>query len=162
MSKRYAFQFFFFVAVCCFAACVSKDPAVNVIDYSGKEAREAFVALNLDSIYTNLLGSEETEEEADSLYQDWLKFNEELASMIRDKNFDWGTEDSSIVLWNRVYCDGDGKINYYLYYIRDSLANNAAKDRYATFIKENISTLKYPVKRDFKYAQCGSYRHKNY
>ena len=133
-----------------------------IIDYSTKEAREEFQTMKLDSTYTNLLGSEKSEAEADSLYQSWMDFNKELAQLIRDNNFDWETQDSSIILWNRVYCQNDGTIDYYLYYIRDSIVNEKVAEKYGEFIGQHISEMKYPVNRDFKYAQCGSYRHKNY
>lgn len=161
MINRYTFIVFAGFIVC-MLACSHEKFSVTVIDFSERETREAILASDLDSVYTNLLGTEKDETEADSLYNDWMRFNAELADMIRDEKFDWGTEDSSIILWNRVYCDGDGKINYYLYFIRDSLVNKTAKERYGAFIEENIAAIKYPVKRDFKYFQCGSYRHKNY
>ena len=161
MINRYTF-FVFVSLVVCMLACSQEKSSVTVIDFSKRETREAILASDLDSVYTNLLGTEKDEAEADSLYNDWMRFNAELADLIRDKKFDWGSEDSSIILWNRVYCDGGGKINYYLYFIRDSLVNETAKERYGAFIEENIASIKYPVKRDFKYFQCGSYRHKNY
>lgn len=164
-GKQHFFIFFLIALPIIFVlfSCNRKNKSEPVIiDYSTREARDQFQTLNLDSIYTNLLGSEKNEAEADSLYQSWLAFNNELAQMIRDKHFDWGTSDSSVILWNRVYCHGDGTIDYYLYFIRDSLVNKQVGENYAEFIRQNISNLKYPVIREFKYAQCGSFRHKNY
>jgi len=143
-------------------ACNKNSKPPVIIDYASKQSYEYFQSLHLDSAYTNLLGSEKSEAEADSLYEAWYAFNKELAQMIREEHFDWETQDSSVILWNRVYCQGDGTIDYYLYYIRDSLINEKVGKKYGEFIGQHISNLKYPVNRDFIYAQCGSYRHKNY
>jgi len=161
--RRLLFLVGLLITAAIFVYSCSPDLKVPVvIDFSTKESREQFQSLNLDSIYTNLLGTEKNEAEGDSLYQSWLGFNEELAQMVRDNHFDWGTTDSSVVLWNRVYCQPDGTIDYYLYFIRDSLVNELSKQRYGEFIQQNISAIKYPVIRNFKYAQCGSFRHKNF
>ena len=144
------------------SSCEEKTNTPVIVDYSVKETRDQFELLKLDSVYTNLLGTEKDEAEADSLYRSWLNFNRELAKMVRGKQFDWETADSTVILWNRVYCQPGGAIDYYFYYITDSVINQQVGKEYGEFIGKHISGLKYPVVRNFKYSQCGSYRHKNY
>ena len=161
-AKKRLFLFLCFTAIIVLITtnCVNNsDNYPVVIDFNQQENRESFAKMNLDSVYINLLGSEINEAEGDTFYVRWLAFNKQLADLVKSNNFDWGIEDSSVIIWNRVYCDGNGNIEYYLYNISDTTVLVERKIAFGEFIKTQLPYLKYNVQKDEKYAQCGSYRH---
>lgn len=159
-KRLFLFSCFIVINVLISTNCVkTKNNYPIVIDFSQQENRESFAKMNLDSVYINLLGSESNEAEGDTLYIRWLAFNKHLAELVESNKFEWGIEDSSVVIWNRVYCDGNGNIEYYLYNITDTTVLEERIIAFGEFMKIQLPYLKYDVQRDEKYAQCGSYRH---
>ncbi|MEN8116760.1 MAG: hypothetical protein ABFS16_07255 [Bacteroidota bacterium] len=163
IKKHLLFLFSLTIFIFSFTNCNKhKNNFPVVIDFSTKEARDEFSKLELDSLYINLLNTVTNEQEGDTLYQRWLDFNSQLADTVKANNFNWGTKDSSVIIWNRVYCAENGKIEYYLYNIVDSTISQDQKVAYGAFIKTKLPLLKYNVQREYKYAQCGSWRHYTY
>ncbi len=150
------FLFIFFVG-CTNTENVNRKPVV--FDLSEREIRMNFDFEKYDSVYTNLLSTVTNDAEGDSLFNLWVDFNNELANIIKDNHFDWGSADSSVILWNRVYCSPEGNIEYYLYNVIDSTVSAEQKAAYGDFIQDILPDLKYPLARNYKYAQCGSKRH---
>nr|WP_321356729.1 hypothetical protein [uncultured Draconibacterium sp.] len=138
----------------------------EVYNLSEKEIRMAFDFEKLDTVYTNLLSTATNDAESDSLFNIWLGYRKQVENLIKDNHFDWGTTDSSIVLWDRVYCTPEGEVEYYLYYVLDTTFQNTIPAErtaaYGDFIKEQLPRLKYPLTREYKYAQCGTKRYHNY
>lgn len=145
--------------VICWSCSVKNTEEPLVFNFGTQEGRDIFNQLDNDSLYTNLIGTEKDEAEADTLYQRWLGFNKELAKTVKSNNFNWNTKDSAVILWNRVYCNGKGEIEYYLYMIRNENVSEETAKAYGDFIKTQLPNLKYDVQREYKYAQCGSFRH---
>jgi len=71
------------VMLFCFGCTFQKKKNPVVVNYGNKIARAEFVALELDSVYVNLLTTAQTEEEGDTLYIRWLSFHKNLASRVR-------------------------------------------------------------------------------
>lgn len=146
------------IAVCW--SCAKEEKKIpQVFNFGTQEGRDVFNSLDNDSLYTNLIGTEKDKAEADTLYQRWLGFNKELATRVKSNDFNWGTKDSAVILWNRVYCNGDGEIEYYLYMVRNENVSEETAQAFGEFVKTQLPDLKYTVQRDYKYAQCGSFRH---
>lgn len=130
-----------------------------VVNYGDATAHAKFNTLELDSVYVNLLSTIQNEKDGDTLYNRWLSFHKNLAQRVKDKNFNWGKKDSSVIIWDRVYCNPDGKIEYYIYNVIDTTVTEERKMAYGELIKSLDPPLKYNVSRETQYAQCGSYRH---
>lgn len=130
-----------------------------VINYGDKTTRSEFNAMKLDSVYVNLLTTAQTEAEGDTLYNRWLSFHKKLAKRVKEENFNWGKKDSSVIIWDRVYCDREGNIQYYIYNVLDATVTEERKIAFGKLIQSLDPPLKYNVSREAKYAQCGSYRH---
>jgi hypothetical protein len=149
----------FLAVILCFGCTFQKKENLIVVNYGNKIARAEFEALELDSVYVNLLTTAQTEEEGDTLYKRWLSFHKDLAKRVKEEKFDWGKKDSSVIIWDRVYCDPDGKIEYYVYNIIDTIVTEECKVAFGQLVKSFDPPLKYNVSRESKYAQCGSYRY---
>ena len=146
------------IVICCSCALEEKKEPL-VFNFETQEGRDIFNSLDNDSVYTNLIGTEKDKAEADTLYQRWLRFNRELAQTVKANNFEWGTKDSAVILWNRIYCNGDGEVEYYLYMVRDTSVSEKTTHAFGELVKTQLPNLRYNVQREYKYAQCGSFRH---
>ncbi len=143
---------------------INKKPVV--FDLSDRDTRMNFDFEKYDTVYTNLLNTATNDAEGDSLFNLWVEYRKKLESVIKENHFDWETTDSSIILWDRVYCTSKGEVEYYLYYVLDTAFQNTISEErrfaYGDFIKEQLPQLKYPLTRDYKYAQCGTIRYHIY
>ena len=150
-----AFTTLFFFVGC----TIQQKENLIVVNYGDKKARAEFDALELDSVYINLLTTVQTEEEGDTLYNRWLSFHKSLANRVKEEKFDWEKKDSLVIIWDRVYCDPDGNIEYYIYNVLDTSVTEERKIAFGKLIKSLDPPLKYNVSKEIKYAKCGSYRH---
>lgn len=142
-----------------FVGCTFQKEKMLVINYGDITTRAEFDAMELDSVYVSLLTTAKTEEEGDTLYSRWLSFHKNLAKRVEEEKFDWGKKDSSVIIWDRVYCSPNGKIEYYIYNIIDTTVTEERKIAFGKLVESFDPPLKYNVIRETKYAQCGSYRY---
>lgn len=119
----------------CFACTFQKEEHPIVINYGDKTARAEFDAMELDSVYVNLLTTAQTAEEGDTLYNRWLSFHKNLADRVKEEKFEWGKKDSFVIIWDRVYCNPDGKIEYYIYNIIDTTITEERKIAFGKLIE---------------------------
>lgn len=119
--------------------------------------------LNLNDSYNNLLNPKfSSEEDYKEVLKTWNDFHQQVGKIVKENNFDWGTKDSSVVVFNRIYFNKKGEVDYYTFKIGNKNVSKAKRIEYEKLLSENISKVKIDLKRDVQYAQCGKVRYKNY
>jgi len=143
----------------------NKNRKPIVFDLSDREIRMNFDFEKYDTVYTNLLSTVTNEAEGDSMFNLWVGYREKLENVIRENHFDWGTYDSTLIFWDRVYCTPKGEVEYYLFYVLDtahqSIIPEERRAAYSDFIQEQLPGLNYPLTRDYKFYQCGTKKFQN-
>ncbi|MGK7389949.1 MAG: hypothetical protein ACNS60_06345 [Candidatus Cyclobacteriaceae bacterium M2_1C_046] len=135
----------------------------KVINVSDKKELEHFNKLNLDEVYPNLLDPRNvSDEEAKAVYKSWGEFHQKVMAFMKEQDFDWDVQDSTIALVNKIYFNKNGTVDYYAFNVLNPSVSDAKKEEFKKVITAFSANVKLELDRDSKFAQCGKTRYINY
>ena len=134
-----------------------------VISFDDKPAFADFTKLNLDDKCVNLLDPRNTPAaERESVVNAWSTFHKKVNTYLTEQNFSWEVPDSTIRIYNRIYFDKNGNVNYYVFNINTPSVSEAKKAEFQRLLKMFSKDVQLGLKREEQYAQCGSIKYLNY
>lgn len=140
---------------------ISKQPIV--ISFNNKAAFNKFKTLNLDSTYTNLLDPRNV---SPSEYQEvtaaWSNFHNKVNNYLHEINFKWEVTDSAITVFNRIYFDKNGAVDYYAFKVLNPGVSEEKQLEFEKILKQFSNEKTLNLKRDSQFAQCGKTKYINY
>jgi hypothetical protein len=110
---------------------------------------------HLDSIYKSAVHSEpakavfKTEAEQQKLAEAYVKFLTDFGSFLLKNHFKW---ENATRGWNRIYIAPNGKIDYFLYSLRDLPAEK--EQEFNRLLNLYVKDHKFPITAPVKFAQC--------
>ena len=120
-------------------------------------------SMNLDSIYPNLLDPQNsTEANYKEVQQSWSDFHQQVSQYLKDKEFDWEVQDSTITVFNRIYFSEKGTVDYYTFKIMNPSVLPEKRLEFQTILKKFSENIALDLIRDGQYAQCGKTKYLNY
>jgi len=135
----------------------------KVINFDNKTEFNDYRKLNLDSLYPNLLDpSKSTETEFKAVIKSWSEFHQKVSSFMKDEDFTWSVEDSTISIVNKIYFNKTGSIDYYVFRIINPSISISKKLEFETVLQKFSKSIRMNLTRDSKYAQCGKTKYINY
>ena len=138
-----------------------KNP--KVINFDNKLAFNDFSKLNMDDKCINLLDPRNTaEDERESVINSWSNFHKKVTKFLEEENFDWEVPDSTIRIYNRIYFDKDGNINYYVFNIKNPSISMEKKVEFENVLLKFSKNVQLELQRDQEFAQCGKTKYLNY
>ena len=141
----------------------NSDKAPVVVSFENKIAFNEMKKLNLDSIYPNLLNPRNvTESEYKSVTKSWSEFHQKMSKYIKEEEFTWEVQDSTIKISNRIYFDKNGNVEYYSFRIQNSNVTSEKRLEYEKLLLKFSEKEKVDLQRDNKFAQCGNIKYRNY
>ncbi|QCK16698.1 hypothetical protein DCC35_19145 [Mangrovivirga cuniculi] len=139
----------------------NKTTNIKPITFSLAEEEELkkLDSLNLDSSYANLLSpAYNSEENIKEVRRSWSKLHQDLGKYLVEQNFNWGINDSSISLFNKIYFSEDGTIDYYAFKVITPSVSDDKVDEFELLLKEFSSEVKLDLNQKKNFAQCGKSR----
>ena len=134
-----------------------------VVSFDNELAFTEFREMNLDSTYTNLLNPRNvTESEYKDVTESWSKFHKKVSKFIKEENFKWEVNDSTISVANRIYFDKKGTVDYYSFRILNPSISADKRAEYEKLLQKFSKEIKLDLKRNEQYAQCGKIKYLNY
>ena len=135
----------------------------KVIDFDNKLAFNDFSKLNLDDKCVNLLDPKNTSEaERESVINSWSNFHKKVSKFLLEEKFDWEVPDSTISIYNRIYFDKNGNINYYVFNINNPSISEGKKAEFETVLAKFSKSVQLELQRDQAFSQCGKTKYLNY
>lgn len=142
-------------------SCKEKQKS-KVYNLDNKVISEKLKPLKLDDRYANLLNPQISGDEFQVIYKSWGEFHTSIGAFVNKENFNWGVADSTITLVNKIYFDKTGKVDYFLFKVRNENVTNTKKEAYQKLLNKFIKNMRVNLKRDSQFAQCGKVEYKNY
>lgn len=155
-------NFVLVILLICFISCKQEQKNKVVYNLDDKEQSDKVKLLKLDDQYANLLNPQVSNDEFKTVYSSWGDFHKEIGKYINQENFNWEVADSTITLVNKIYFDKEGKVEHFLFKVRNENVSNAKKEEYQQLLNKFIEDKKVNLKRDKQFAQCGKVKYKNY
>ncbi len=119
--------------------------------------------MNLDSAYSDLLNRKNLiDSERTIVYKAWSEFHKKLSKYVKQVKFDWEVPDSTITIFNRVYFDKNGYVDYYKFKIKNSSISTKKIKEYEKILQKFCKKEKLDIERPEKFAQCGTIIFQNY
>lgn len=119
--------------------------------------------LNLDSLYPNLLDpSNSSEAEYKIVIKSWGNFHQKVTKFMKEEDFTWSVEDSTISIVNKVYFNKNGTIDYFVFKVMNPSISDSKKREFESVLQKFSGSITMDLTRDSKYAQCGKTRYINY
>lgn len=143
------------------AALAPKQPIV--ISFNNKAVFNKFKTLNLDSTYTNLLDPRNV---SPSEYQEvtaaWSDFHNKVNNYLYEIDFKWEVTDSAITVFNKIYFDKNGAVDYYAFKVLNPGVSEEKQIEFEKILKQFSKEKTLNLKRDNQFAQCGKTKYINY
>ncbi|HLV13749.1 MAG TPA: hypothetical protein VKY41_01115 [Xanthomarina sp.] len=138
-----------------------KEP--KIVSANNEMAYNEIKKLNLDSTYTNLLDPRNVSEpEYKMVMKSWSEFHKNISQFLIDENFKWEVPDSTITIFNRIYFDKNGTIDYFTFKIKTPSVSDEKQTEYEKILLKFSKQVKLNLKRPEQYAQCGKTKYLNY
>jgi len=143
-------------------SCQQKQKDPFVVHVKDKKAYAEIKKKNLDSIYTALLDPDNTRDtEYEQVITAWSTFHKKLSSYIKEADFKWEVPDSVITIYNKIYFDKDGKVEYYLFKIGNPSISEKKRIEFNALLQKFSKEVSMDIKRSQGYAQCGHTKYLN-
>lgn len=140
---------------------IIKEP--KIVSGNNEMAYNEIKKLNLDSTYTNLLDPRNvSESEYKIIAKSWSEFHKKVSQFIKEENFKWEVPDSTITIFNRIYFDKNGTIDYHTFRIKNPSVSDEKQAEYEKLLQKLSKEVKLDLKRSEQYAQCGKTKYLNY
>lgn len=140
---------------------VIKEP--KIVSGNNEIAYNEIKKMNLNSTYTNLLDPRNvSESEYKIVVESWSEFHKKISKFIKEENFKWEVPDSTITIYNRIYFDKNGTIDYYTFKIKNPSISAEKRAEYEKVLQKFSKEVKLDLKRSEQYAQCGKTKYRNY
>lgn len=138
-----------------------KNP--KVVNFDNKLAFNEFSKLNLDDKCVNLLDPSNTSEaERKSVFNSWSNLHKNVTRFLKEEKFDWEVPDSTISIYNRIYFDKNGNINYYVFNINNPSVTEEKKAEFENVLLKFSKNVQLELQRDQEFSQCGKTKYLNY
>ncbi|OZV68175.1 hypothetical protein [Winogradskyella aurantia] len=138
-----------------------KNP--KVVNFDNKLAFNEFSKLNLDDKCVNLLDPTNTSEaERKSVINSWSNFHKNVTRFLKEEKFDWEVADSTISIYNRIYFDKNGNINYYVFNINNPSITEEKKAEFENVLLKFSKDVQLDLQRNQAFSQCGKTTYVNY
>ena len=135
----------------------------KIVSGNNEMAYNEIKKLNLDSTYTNLLDPRNvSESEYKIVVESWSEFHKKVSQFIKEENFKWEVPDSTITIFNRIYFDKNGTIDYYTFKIKNPSVSSEKQAEYEKVLQKFSKEVKLDLKRSEQYAHCGKTKYLNY
>lgn len=135
----------------------------KIVSGNNEMAYNEIKKLNLDSTYTILLDPRNvSESEYKIVVESWSEFHKKVSQFIKEENFKWEVPDSTITIFNRIYFDKNGTIDYYTFKIKNPSVSSEKQAEYEKVLQKFSKEVKLDLKRSEQYAQCGKTKYLNY
>jgi len=135
----------------------------KIINFDNKTEFKEYRKLNLDSLYPNLLDpSKSSEKEFKEVVKSWSELHQKVSSFMKDEDFVWSVEDSTISIVNKIYFNKNGTIDYFFFRILNPSIPDSKKMEFASVLQKFSESIIINLNRDSKYAQCGKTKYINY
>ncbi|MDY2586817.1 hypothetical protein [Winogradskyella aquimaris] len=139
----------------------TKEPII--INFDDKLAFTEFSQLNLDEKCVNLLDPRNTtENESKRVIESWSNFHKKIISFLKEEDFSWEVPDSTISIYNRIYFDKNGRVNYYVFNINNPSISELKKEEFKNTLSKFSKEVHIELRRDEEFAQCGKTKYFNY
>ncbi|MFO8055610.1 MAG: hypothetical protein R6U19_10670 [Bacteroidales bacterium] len=131
--------------ICCFSAYGQEA-------VSFQEAREQGLMKELDSLYED--GTQlEVFENQNEYFSAWQELLQEFGNFLEENDFNWH---EPTAVFQRVYFNEEGQIDYFLYMFRSGNLSDKKKQRFHNLLGEFIRGYRFSLNAGQKFAQCGS------
>jgi len=135
---------------------------VIVYNYDNKKAFEAFQQQNLDATHANLLNPQIAKDDMKKVIASWTELHQEVMTAMQEQHFDWGVEDSTVGVLDRIYFDKKGQITSYFFRVLNDKVEKEKTEEFAAFLKDFSKNHTISIVRDSAFAQCGKVSYINY
>ena len=143
-----------------FVCCTQKYESIKIVGSYDKEALKEIKELKLDSLYVNLLDHRNvTDSEYKEVIKSWKEFHIGLMKFMEEENFAWNTADSHVKVYNKIYFDKKGTIDYYTFRISNKSIPEDNRREFASVLEKFSKEVKLDIGKDIKYSQCGATSH---
>ena len=135
----------------------------TVVNFDNKLAFGEFNQLNLDDKCVNLLDPRNTSDaEREAVINSWTNFHKKVNEFLEEENFSWEVPDSTISIYNRIYFDKNGNVNYYVFNINNPSITEDKKTEFENVLMQFSKNVKLELQRDQEFSQCGKTKYLNY
>ncbi|MCA0131712.1 hypothetical protein [Winogradskyella alexanderae] len=139
----------------------TKEP--NIINFDDKLAFADFSKLNLDEKCVNLLDPRNTSKtERERVIKSWSNFHKKINKFMKEEGFSWEVPDSTISIYNRIYFDKNGTVNYYVFNINNPSISELKKAEFKNVLSKFSKEVHIELQRAGQFAQCGKTKYLNY
>lgn len=135
---------------------------VIVYNYDNKKAFEAFKQQNLDATHANLLNPQIAKDDMKQIVASWTELHQEVMTVMKEHQFDWGVEDSTVGVLDRIYFDKKGQITAYFFRVLNEHVDQNKTEEFAAILQDFSKNHSISIKRDSAFAQCGKVSYVNY
>lgn len=88
---------------------------VRMFNLNNEGERAQYERLDLDASHPNLLDPKNSLDQHAEAIQSWSDLHQRIGGYLQEKGFDWGVEDSSISIIQKIYFKPDGQVHTYFY-----------------------------------------------
>ena len=138
-----------------------QDDGPNVYNFHDKTELEIYESLGLDETHPNLLNPEIAAGEVKQVYGSWSDLHQKLGVFLKEKNFEWGTEDDMIKIVHKIYFNKNGEITSYFFYVMNETVDFEKTEEFSDLIKQFARENAINLQRDGAFAQCGKTKFPN-
>ena len=129
---------------------------IKIIDIGNIQNLEKFKVLHLGKIYPNPLNSENaSESKKKAVIDSWTNLINQLSDFMEKEKFDWETE-SKVRLYQKIYFSENGEVEYYTFNVKNENVTPKKKKEFAELLEQFSKNLKFGMKSEKKYWQCGT------
>jgi hypothetical protein len=143
------------VLLICFNLCFCSFYGQKAMSFEEAET-QGVTTKKLDSIYTNALDDGTgiyVFENEDEIMKAWTEMLQDISSFLRKKE---EMRKIDIHVFQRVYFNKDGKIDYYLYKIRNSEQISEEQIlQINEFLNDFVENYQFSLSADRNFVQCG-------
>jgi hypothetical protein len=129
---------------------------IIIVDIGNTQNFEKLKSLHLERIYPNPLNSKSlSKSEKTIIINSWIELIDQLSDYMDKEKFDWETKDD-VPVYQKVYFSENGEVEYYTFNVKNESITEEKKKEFADLLEKFSKTLKFDIKRNEKYWQCGT------
>ncbi len=134
---------------------------IGVFNFDDKQELSEYDKLNLDETHPNLLNPQISKSDYDSVMKSWTDLHQRIRQYLSENEFNWGVEDSSITIVQKIYFNSSGEIENYFFNVLNKNVTKEKKERFANLISAFAKDNRIEFKKEGKFAQCGKIKYLN-
>lgn len=134
---------------------IENKKEIRVFNFDNKQQLSDYNKLNLDQTHPNLLNPQIARSDYNSVRKSWTDLHQSIAEYLAKNEFNWGVEDTSIVIVQKIYFNANGEIKDYFFNVLNENVTKEKKEQFANLITAFAKSNKIELNRDKQFAQCG-------